>query len=877
MYSFFNETPEHIHELFKQVPSPKKLAYNVEVPNSKTKGFSSVYRNSYDPQNLITDLHPSIESLYDTFEISCQINGKKPCLGKREKLADGSFGGYTFDDYNTVRQRRNNLGSGVFYILTNNPYKTDSEAHSKIKYDPTTKESFILTIFSHNRPEWALCDLTSAAYSITNTALYDTLGPDASKYILGLTESPIIICSKEKIETLINLKKNSEELSNLISLVSMDPLDDDYILRKLAHEAKITLYDLGEVEKLGEINALPPIPPKKDSLFTISFTSGTTGNPKGVMLTQQNLIASLISHLSGLGYQENGTHYSFLPLAHIYERCVIQWAMMCGMKVGFPQGPSPLTLIEDIQILQPTCLSLVPRVLTKLEAAIKSQTIHSDKPWLAALFNRAINEKIRLQKQNDFENPSHLIYDRLFNALKKKLGMSKVVYMTTGSAPLSPSTFEFLQAVLNIPNGIYSGYGMTETVSGMAVGPPNATKLSVGPVATTVEVKLRDIPDMNYSSSDEVGPRGEILLRGAQIFGGYYKNDEETKKSFDEDGWFYTGDVAHINPDDGNRLYIIDRVKNFYKLAQGEYVSPEKIEGLYLSQFPYVQQLYVHGDSLQTFLVGIVGLDVTTIPQYIMRRFKDKINDKDDIVKFFSDTKNKKIFLNDMNKAIANQLQGFEKLHNIDIKFDPLTVEDNVITPTMKIKRPVASKFFKESLDKMYEEGSLIKNGNLKDHIADVKLDGKGVEKIDLVDKIAPVCNNVKIDSSLREAKDTKEVVKAKKEFEDHEYPLGDEIKIDPISKSTKPLYKVRTVEQHLLKDNSNEQENREAKDRDIIVDVGKKFETLIIIHLANDEEFDDLEKKVEIKNYDDIQVKTESGAQINDDDTNVDPKHVED
>ena len=147
-----------------------------------------------------------------------------------------------------------------------------------------SKDSFVLTVYSHNRPEWALCDLTCVAYSITNTALYSTLGPETSEYILELTESPIVVCTQDKVLDLIKLKKNNpEKLRNLIAIISMDKLElEDNKLTSLAHENSISLFDMGQVEKLGSLNPLAPIPPKPDDVFTISFTSGTTGAaPKG--------------------------------------------------------------------------------------------------------------------------------------------------------------------------------------------------------------------------------------------------------------------------------------------------------------------------------------------------------------------------------------------------------------------------------------------------------------------------------------------------------------------------------------------------------------------------------------------------------------------
>lgn len=718
MTALFNESPKHIEQTIQlNLPVDPKIVCNaVEVPNSQEPGYSSIYRNAYCPDGLIETPYPSLNTLYELFENAVPNHANKNSFGTRRKNPDGTFGAYEFETYKTTQQRRNNFGSGVFFVLENNPYRTNSDAHQKVFYNPNSTDSFVLCIFSHNRPEWALCDLTSVAYSITNTALYDTLGPDASRYILTLTESPIIVCSKEKVKGLIELKRDHpNDLANLITLVSMDDLSvEDQELKAFAHENKITLFDMKQVENLGEINPLPPIPPKPETVFTISFTSGTSGaHPKGVVLTQKNAVAGVTFAYAHNIVNKNPRFLSFLPLAHIYERATIQFGLSIGAEIGFPQGPSPLTLLDDIKALQPTFLALVPRVYTKLEAALKAQTIKNDeKPMLRDIFTKAINKKMELQSQEDHENPSHIIYDRLSAMLKKKIGFSNVEAMCTGSAPISPETIKFLKASLNV--GMCQGYGLTESFAGISVSSRYENMPgSCGAVGVTCEAKLRDIPEMNYTSADEGGPRGELLLRGPQIFREYFKNPEETAKAIDEEGWFHTGDVARINSNYGNRLYIIDRVKNFFKLAQGEYVTPEKIENAYLSQFPFIQQLFCHGDSLQTYLVGIVGLDPATISTYIAQRFNDKIENQEDVIEFFKNTKNKTILLQDMNQAIQGQLQGFEKLHNIDVSFEPLTLDRGVITPTMKIRRPICVQFFKETLSGLYEEGSLIRKENL--------------------------------------------------------------------------------------------------------------------------------------------------------------------
>ncbi|KAK6455211.1 long-chain-fatty-acid CoA ligase [Scheffersomyces xylosifermentans] len=721
-YALFEEDPKKIADfVYSHVPiDPKKVANAVPLPYSQEKGYSAVYRNAYCPEKLVSRPHPTLDTLFALFEMSSAKNADIDCMGKRKKLPDGTFGEYEFIDFKTVYQKKVNFGSGIFFVLQNNPYKTDSEVHQRLRYDPSAKETpFIVSIFSSNRVEWALTDLACTAYSLTSTALYDTLGPETSKYILSLTESPILVCSKDKLPSIFELKKNfPEELSNLIAIVSMDTLDlnstDAQLLQK-AHSVNISLFDFEQVEKLGEINRLPQIPPRPETVYTISFTSGTTGaHPKGVVLTQANAVAACTYILCNVKTTSGSKAYSFLPLAHIYERTNLNFQLSVGAALGYPQSPSPLTLMDDVKALRPNLLALVPRVYTKLEAAIKAETVNnSNKPILQSIFKAAIAKKMELQAVEDGAEGRTLLYDPLLGVLRKKLGMDRLTAFTSGSAPIAPETIKFLKAALNV--GMAQGYGMTETFAGVCVSQKyEANPGSCGAIAVTCEMRLREIPEMNYFATDEGGPRGELMLRGPQIFREYYKNEEETAKTFDKDGWFATGDIARIDATTGNRLFIIDRVKNFFKLAQGEYITPEKIENVILSQFPVVAQLYVHGDSLKTFLVAIVGLDPATVGRYISKRFQAKLNGNDEIVEFFKNPKHKLTLLQDINGSVANQLQGFERIHNIDVSFEPLKIEDNVVTPTLKIKRAIASRFFKDTFDALYEEGSLIRKEDTK-------------------------------------------------------------------------------------------------------------------------------------------------------------------
>lgn len=406
--------------------------------------------------------------------------------------------------------------------------------------------------------------------------------------------------------------------------------------------------------------------------------------------------------------------FSFLPLAHIYERCSSAFALYNGARIGFPQGPSPLTLLDDLKALKPHIVNFVPRVYSKLEVALKQQTVdNKNSPLLAKVFQKVIATKIELQLEKDGAEGKHFIFDNLTQVLKNKIGLNNCFIATSGSAPISSDTVRFLKGALNV--GFSQGYGLTESFAGVCNSPTwDSNPGSCGAISPTTEMKLRDIPEMNYSSTDEGGPRGELLLRGPQMFKEYYKNPEETKKAYDGEGWFYTGDIARIDGKSG-RLFIIDRVKNFFKLAQGEYITPEKIENNYLAQCSTLSQIYIHGDSLKTYLVAIVGLDPDSSKAWLTTKggvSPEAVSTNEALVKKFNEKEIKTKYLTHLNNQVGGLVGGFEKVHNIYLDIEPITIEKDLLTPTLKIKRPLAKKYFQEQLDDLYKVGSLIKDNS---------------------------------------------------------------------------------------------------------------------------------------------------------------------
>lgn len=279
--------------------------------------------------------------------------------------------------------------------------------------------------------------------------------------------------------------------------------------------------------------------------------------------------------------------------------------------------------------------------------------------------------------------------------IRQRLG-GRIRFILSGSAPVSPDVIDFMRICFSAD--VYEGYGQTENFCGscLTVSKDNTTGV-VGIPFPCSEIKLVDVPDMEYTSNDQPFPRGEICIRGNSVMREYYKNPEKTAETLDEDGWLHTGDIGLF--DECGRLSIIDRLKNIFKLSQGEYIAPEKIEGVY-QKHELVAQAFVYGDSLQSSLVGIIHPDKDELtkwaqskPEFADKSFEDLCADAE---------VNKQLLSAMTAYGKSNDLKGFEQVKKIFITPEEFTVENDLLTPTFKLKREVAKKKFQKEIDAMY-------------------------------------------------------------------------------------------------------------------------------------------------------------------------------
>ena len=666
------------------------FVYSKPIGNfDPSKGETPVYRRVGHEHYLVDRIpgKPEIGTLQDLYLETFNKWGSSPAAGTRTKLPDGKLGDYVFKTYDEVKKICFNLGNGI----------------QKLNLAPKLNEykDFSLSfvgIYSKNREEYLFVDVTAAIFNHVVVPIYDTLGADAVQFVFEQTNLTTLFCSNNYVP-LLTKSAQEKKLGKVSSIVTWEPFTDTE--RDALSQVGIKLYTLDEVIKAGEgmETELPTVKP--DDVCVFSYTSGTTSTPKAVMLTHKNFVACLAGATASgdpnLVPTNADTHLSYLPMAHIYERVVLSQVVAGGGRVGFYAGDA-LKIKDDIVALKPTFFISVPRLYNRIYDSM-IDGVNKLTGVKKSLVETAISSKLAALESKG--TLTHSFYDTVvFSKMREALG-GKMRFMLTSAAPMAPDRLKFLKIAMSCP--ILEGYGQTESTGGSFVtDSQDSTCGHVGGPTPALEFKLVDVPDMKYTSMDrddkgERCPRGEVCIRGAPIFRGYYKDEEKTKEAVDEDGWLHTGDVGRV--DSFGRLTIIDRKKNIFKLAQGEYIAPEKIETVLLRS-KLLAEVYVYGDSLQTFCV-LIGVPN---PSELIGLCKSKGITEEDVSKLCDDKEVRKIVQAELEKVGKKEgLQGFEIPKRVYLRPDSFG-KDGLITPTLKLKRNETREFCKGIIDELYKE-----------------------------------------------------------------------------------------------------------------------------------------------------------------------------
>uniref|UniRef100_A0A8C7GKR1 Long-chain-fatty-acid--CoA ligase n=1 Tax=Oncorhynchus kisutch TaxID=8019 RepID=A0A8C7GKR1_ONCKI len=605
---------------------------SVEVPGGEYARRSALM----DSDKHMTHLYNDAKTMYEFFLRGARVSSE--CL---------------------VAEKAENLGSALLH-----------RGHTK------TKDQFI-GIFAQNRPEWTIAELACYTFSLVAVPLYDTLGTEAIAYVIDKANISSILCDvPEKARLVLECFSGREH--RVRTIILMEPFEDELVAK--GKDCGIDILSLSQVE-----------PPSPEDMAVVCFTSGTTGNPKGAMLTHGNVASNCSAFIKviedHLILDHHDVHISYLPLAHMFERVVEGVILVHGGRIGFFQGDIRL-LMDDLTTLRPTVFPVVPRLLNRMFDKIYGQANTSLKRWvLDFAFKRKEAELLSGIIRRDS------IWDKLiFRKVQASLG-GRVRLMITGAAPVSATVLTFLRAALGCQ--LYEGYGQTECTAGCTMTVPGDwTAGHVGAPLPCNSVKLVDVAEMNYLAANG---EGEVCVKGANVFLGYLKDPEKTEETIDANGWVHTGDIGKWLPN--GTLRIVDRKKHIFKLAQGEYIAPEKIENIY-TRSDAVAQVFVHGDSLQACLVAIIVPDPDFLPGWAKKRglegsYGDLCNNMDV----------KKAILEDILKLGKDSgLKSFEQVKDITLFTEMFSIQNGLLTPTLKAKRAELRNYFREQIDKLYSK-----------------------------------------------------------------------------------------------------------------------------------------------------------------------------
>jgi long-chain acyl-CoA synthetase len=648
---------------------------------------------------LLETYSPNVCTLYESFANSVERSSNNPYLGTRTRNQDGTFGEYTWETYGQVYEKVKALGAALVHTFA-------------------LPANAAVGLYSINRAEWCITEQACFATSLVTVPLYDTLGDESIHYICSQTEMPVIFTSADKLRL---LSRMTDRLAGTLKhIVSFDPVPED--VRQTLAATGIGLVCFSELLAAGEETAFEARPPKRSDLCTICYTSGTTGWPKGVMLPHSAMLADASACLALCGYGPSGftadqrslfelraddVHISYLPLAHIFERVVMTALTTVGASIGFYQGDT-LKLMDDIAVLRPTIFVSVPRlfnrVYDKVLGAVKEQG------GLAALvFNWAYASKVAALRESGAL--THWLWDRaVFAKIRARLG-GRVRAMLSGSAPIAPEVMEFLRVCFGCE--VYEGYGQTETSAGTCLTIRHDwTTGHVGIPVPSNEIKLVDVPEMGYTSADRPRPRGEICVRGPSCFVGYYRDAEKTAEALDAAGWVHSGDIGEW--DERGRLRVIDRKKNLFKLSQGEYIAPERVEAV-LTKSPFIAQAFLHGDSLKSSTVAVLVPDreallswargVAVSAESVASAASDGALATLPYEELCVQPMVHELLLKEVSRfgrRGSNELKGFEIPRAIHVEARAFSVENGLLTATFKLKRNNARAHYTDTIAQLY-------------------------------------------------------------------------------------------------------------------------------------------------------------------------------
>lgn len=562
-----------------------------------------------------------------------------------------------------------------------------------------------VALLCENRPEWAVTDLAAQLIGGVNVSIYTSLPPSKVRYILRDSGAKVCVVSvpvqRKKIEEIADECPALEEVIVLSDLP--EDASDSMIHWDDALASGRTYWNENEDSLLDTVKETRP-----DDISALIYTSGTTGEPKGVVLTHRNFCSNVKAALERVPFGEQDHHLSFLPLAHAFERTAGHIAVLAaGATVSYAESVEAVS--QNLQEVQPTIMISVPRMFEKVFNRVTKQ-VSEGGIVKQKLFNWAVRtgEKYAEAQQPDAAGPSlwlqaqRAVAHRLvFSTLHEKLG-GNLRFAVSGGAALPEEIGTFFQAA---GITIIEGYGLTETAPVLSVNPMNAPRYgTVGHILPGVSVAIQSLEGDELAGSVNgydyptrtTTEEGEILVKGPNVMKEYWNRPQETRAVFDPDGWYHTGDVGRV--DDGY-LQITDRIKHMIVSRGGKNIYPGPIEEHFKTQ-AWIDQIMVVGED-RPFLAALVVPDFESLRIRVRDRglaasnySDEELIEQEDVQSVFEES------FREYNREAA----AHEKLRNFRLLAEPFTVENETLTPTLKLRRKVITDRYEELLEAMYEE-----------------------------------------------------------------------------------------------------------------------------------------------------------------------------
>lgn len=617
----------------------------------------------------VMGLPDDLQSGQDIYLKSVKNNPKKDYIGCRKVVNGVRENQFTFETYEVCFEKSKNFGAGL------------------VKRGVVNET--MVCIYAENRPEWILTADASYLYGYSIVALYDTFTTDALEFSIKNCGAEYLVVSSKNLDRL--LLCGDDTLKQFKYIITFDNIDQ----RQTAASDRfsslgIKFETFAEVMSDGMGSDIPFAKIEPEQLCYVCYSSGTTGFPKGVMISHRCFVTNLLA----ISYETNKletfeTHLCYLPLCHVFERMCTTCTMLHGGRVGTFSGDVKL-LTEDMQLLKPTCMIVVPRVVQRINDAINAKLAASG-AVKRTIFNVAWHIKKFLL---DHEMSTSLVDAVVFNSVKRVLG-GRVTMMVNGGAALPAALHERVMVMLGVP--LRTGYGLSEGGSGNTLVPRPMKYIKYGTNGgplPNIELKIVKVPEFTDPGV------GELVMGGTGLCSGYLKDKEATDALFTDEThtWIHTGDIAKWDED--NSLLIVDRMRSIFKLQQGEYVAGDLL-ATYFEAAPLIEHIFVYGDAARPYLVGIVIPSLPAVSQFLG---KPRIT-KDEYVAALTTKELKDAVMEQINDvAKEKKLLGYQKVVRIALVDDEWSIENGILSPTFKAKRKVLADRYKTQIEELYNQ-----------------------------------------------------------------------------------------------------------------------------------------------------------------------------